>query len=88
MRLKIGATPVDGSREANGTEAVCRAGHWQIVVRYNNSVHTAKCRKHLPGAHRPSAAYIPIPIRRRGQSREKRLTDTLAAQDYELSCLN
>jgi hypothetical protein len=42
---QLGATPVEGGREANG------AKQYIARVSYNGGVHTAKCAEHLPGAH-------------------------------------
>lgn len=42
---ELGATPVEGGKEANG------ALLYVARVRYNDGIHPAKCGTHLPGAH-------------------------------------
>jgi hypothetical protein len=42
---RLGATPVQGGKEANGTPI------YIARVKYNDGVHTAKVGEHLPGAH-------------------------------------
>lgn len=45
LRLEeLGATPVEGGKEANGTLL------YVARVRYNDGIHPAKCGTHLPGA--------------------------------------